>query len=198
MRRPNSAIIAFLLLGSGTLWAQPVAPQIASPGAEELAELDQWIEGFMHENNVPGGMVGVFSRGRAIRIQPYGYANAELRVPVTDSTVFEIGSISKQFVAAATMLLVEEGRMELDDPINSYLSFLPGEWTGVTVRQLMTHTSGIPDYELIRSYDVYRFRMTPQDVVSIANGRPMDFEPGQGWFYSNTGYCTIASLRRSA
>ena len=86
------------------------------------------------------------------------------------------------------MLLVEEGKLGLDDAIHRYLPDLPGEWLGVTVRQLLTHTSGIPDYEEIRSYDVYRFRLTPEEVIRIAHGRPMDFAPGTGSYYSNTGY----------
>ena len=115
-------------------------------------------------------------------------ANVELAVPVSDQSVFEIGSISKQFVSAVAMLLVEEGKLDLDDPIHDYLSYLPSEWLGVTVRQVLNHTSGIPDYEEIRTYDVYRFRLTPEDVIQIAHSRPMDFAPGTGRYYSNTGY----------
>jgi CubicO group peptidase (beta-lactamase class C family) len=121
-------------------------------------------------------------------------ANVELSVPVTDSTVFEIGSISKQFVSATVMLLVQETKLGLDDPIHQYLPYLPGEWLGVTVRQLLTHMSGIPDYEEIRSYDVYRFRLTPEEVIQIAHSRPMDFAPGTGWYYSNTGYFLLSMI----
>lgn len=118
----------------------------------------------------------------------------ELGVPVTDSTVFEIGSISKQFVAAAVLLLVEEGRLGLDDPIHRHLAELPSDWMGVTVRQLLTHTSGIPDYEEIATYDVYRFRLTPEEVVRIAHSRPVDFAPGTGFHYSNTGYFLLSRI----
>ncbi len=121
-------------------------------------------------------------------------ANVELSVPVTDKTVFEIGSISKQFVSAVAMMLVEEGKLELDDPIHKHLPFLPGEWRGATVRQLMTHTSGIPDYEEIATYDIYGFRLTPEDVIRIAHSRPMDFEPGTSWNYSNTGYFLLSII----
>jgi CubicO group peptidase (beta-lactamase class C family) len=121
-------------------------------------------------------------------------ANAELGVPVSADTVFEIGSISKQFVTAAVMLLVEEGRLDVGDSIHEYLPFLPSEWLGVTVHQLMTHTSGIPDYEEIRSYDVYRFRLTPEEVIRIGHSRPMDFAPGTGYYYSNTGYFILSMI----
>jgi D-alanyl-D-alanine carboxypeptidase len=177
------AVAAALLLG-----ATGASAQLVQPSSAALAELDTVIEAFMAKNNVPGALVAVASRGRMVHLKTYGMANVELSVPVSDSTAFEIGSISKQFVSAAAMLLVEEGRLDLDDPIHDYLPYLPGEWLGVTVRQLLNHTSGIPDYEEIRTYDVYRFRLTPEDVIRIAQSRPVDFAPGTGWYYSNTGY----------
>jgi CubicO group peptidase (beta-lactamase class C family) len=152
------------------------------------------INDYLDESNTPGALVAVASRGQIIHLQTYGMANVELAVPVSKDSVFEIGSISKQFVATAVMLLVEEGRLGLEDAIHQYLPDLPGEWLGVTVRQLLTHTSGIPDYEEIRSYDVYRFRLTPEEVIRIAHGRPMDFAPGTGRYYSNTGYFLVSMI----
>ncbi len=189
-RSIGSAMISTALLcGAATASAQ-----LVQPSADALAELDRWIESYLDENNIPGGLVAVASRGRIVHLKPYGMANVELSVPVTDSTVFEIGSISKQFVSAAVMLLVQEDRLELDDPIHQYLPNLPSEWLGVTVRHLLTHTSGIPDYEEIRTYDVYGFRLTPEEVIQIAHSRPMDFAPGAGWYYSNTGYFLLSMI----
>ncbi len=182
-------ISAFLVFGVTTASAQ-----IVQPSADALDELDRRIQAHLNEYNIPGGLVAVASRGQIIHLETYGMANVELSVPVTDSTVFEIGSISKQFASAAAMLLVQEDRLGLDAPIHQYLSDLPGEWLGVTVRHLLTHTSGIPDYEEIRTYDVYRFRLTPEEVIQIAHSRPMDFEPGTGWFYSNTGYFLLSMI----
>ncbi len=185
-----SVLIATILLSG----AATVSAQLVQPSADALSELDQLIEDYLEENNIPGGLVAVASRGRIVHLKPYGMANVELSVPVTDSTVFEIGSISKQFVSAAVMLLVQEDRLELDDPIHQYLPNLPSEWLGVTVRHLLTHTSGIPDYEEIRTYDVYGFRLTPEEVIQIAHSRPMDFLPGAGWYYSNTGYFLLSMI----
>ena len=182
-------ISAFLVFGVTTASAQ-----IVQPSADALDELDRRIQAHLNEYNIPGGLVAVASRGQIIHLETYGMANVELSVPVTDSSVFEIGSISKQFASAAAMLLVQEDRLGLDAPIHQYLSGLPSEWLGVTVRHLLTHTSGIPDYEEIRTYDVYRFRLTPQEVIQIAHSRPMDFEPGTGWFYSNTGYFLLSMI----
>lgn len=183
-----------LAAASAALMASPAAAQVAQPTAPQLEAMDQRIRAAMAESNIPGVLIGVASRGRLLHTQSYGMADVELRVPVSDSTVFEIGSISKQFVAAATMLLVEEGRLGLDDPIHDYLADLPSEWLGVTVRQLLTHTSGIPDYEEIQTYEAYRFRFTPEEIIRVAHSRPMDFEPGTGWYYSNTGYFLLSLI----
>jgi CubicO group peptidase (beta-lactamase class C family) len=148
----------------------------------------------MEEFNIPGVLVGVASRGRLVHWKAYGMADVELSVPVTDSTVFEIGSISKEFVSTVVMQLVEEGRLGLDDGIHEHLSFLPSEWLGVTVRQLLTHTSGIPDYEEIQTYEAYRFRFTPEEIIRVAHSRPMDFPPGTGYYYSNTGYFLLSLM----
>ena len=188
--RTRSILFAIaLLLNAGTASAQ-----LVQPSAEALAELDRRVEAHLEESNIPGGLVAVASRGRIVYLKPYGLANVELSVPVTDSSVFEIGSISKQFVSAAVMLLVQEGRLELDDPIHRYLMDLPSEWLGVTVRHLLTHTSGIPDYEEIATYDIYGFRLTPEEVIRIAHSRPVDFAPGEGWYYSNTGYFLLSMI----
>ena len=184
-------ILVWTLLAIGSVEAPA---QLVQPSADALAELDRRVEAYLDEANIPGGLVAVASRGRIVHLKAYGLANVELSVPVADSTVFEIGSISKQFVSAAVMLLVQEGKLGLDDPIHRYLPDLPSEWLGVTVRQLLTHTSGIPDYEEIATYDVYRFRLTPEEVIQIAHSRPMDFAPGTGWYYSNTGYFLLSMI----
>jgi D-alanyl-D-alanine carboxypeptidase len=172
-----------------SLLVMPLAlAQIVEPTDDALKALDQTISQHLEVNAIPGVVVAVVAGGQLVHVKPYGLANIELSVPPTKETVFEIGSISKQFVAAAAMLLVEEGNLDLDKSIHHYLPEIPGEWFGVTTRQLLTHTSGIPDYEEIASYDIYRFRLTAPEVIKIAQSRPMDFPPGMGWYYSNTGY----------
>ena len=188
-RTGSLVILTFLLFGATNVFAQ-----LVRPSNDALASLDGVINTYLEENNIPGALVAVASRGKLIHIKTYGMANVELSVPVSNNSVFEIGSISKQFVSAAVMLLVQEGRLGLDDAIHQYLPDLPSEWLGVTVRQLLTHTSGIPDYEEIRTYDVYRFRLTPEEVIKIAHSRPMDFAPGAGRYYSNTGYFILSMI----
>ena len=193
---PCSVAVRTLLLGVATLLVgqNASAQGVGRAGAEDLAAVDQIIVGYLEENAIPGALVAVLDDGELAHTLAYGYADVEGAVPVTDSTVFEIGSISKQFLAAAVLVLAEEGRLGLDDPVHPYLPGLPSEWTGVTVRQLLTHTSGIPDYEEIASYDVYRHRLTPEEVVQIAHSRPVDFKPGTGFRYSNTGYFLLSRV----
>jgi D-alanyl-D-alanine carboxypeptidase len=182
---PNDAswfrLISVLTLMFLALGAATGAAQIVLPTAEGLAELDRWIEAHLEEHKIPGALVAVAPKGRMIHLKSYGMANVELSVPVSDRTVFEIGSISKQFASAVAMLLVEEERLGLDDSIHQYLPDLPSEWHGVTVRQLLTHTSGIPDYEEIRSYDVYanfsRFPGQDAAVIVFMNRYRVDSNP---------------------
>lgn len=196
-RRSASRAGAVVLM-FGAIWGSSDIPQLAAqvvqPTADALSVMDQKIRAAMAEDNIPGVLIGVASRGRLVHTQSYGMANVELRVPVSDSTVFEIGSISKQFVTAAIMLLIQDERVGLDDAIHDYLTDLPSEWLGVTIRQLLTHTSGIPDYEEIQTYEAYRFRFTPEEIIRVAHSRPMDFEPGTGWYYSNTGYFLLSLI----
>ncbi len=193
-RKLGEIVLLTLLLSAIAQATSPLTAQLIRPTADALDVMDQRIRARMADENIPGVLIGVASRGQLVHVQTYGMANVELRVPVSDSTVFEIGSISKQFVTTAIMLLVEDGRLGLDDSIHEYLPDLPSEWLGVTVRQLLTHTSGIPDYEEIQTYEAYRFRFTPEQIIRVAHSRPMDFEPGTGWYYSNTGYFLLSLI----
>jgi CubicO group peptidase (beta-lactamase class C family) len=194
IRTTHCVAFALILLFTLLVPSGAAHAQILNPSEAALTAMDQRIRAEMTSQNIPGVSIAVASHGRILHIGTYGLADVELRVPVSDSTVYEIGSISKQFTAAAALMLVQEGRLQLDDPINKYLAVLPSEWLGVTVRQLLTHTSGIPDYEEIGTYDTYSFRLTPEEIIRIAHSRPMDFEPGQGWYYSNTGYFLLSMI----
>ncbi len=163
------------------------------PTDDLLARIDEATRAHLARNNIPGAVVAVGSRGRVLHQATYGLADVELGVPVSDSSVFEIGSLSKQFVAVAALQLVEERRLDLDAAIHDFLPWLPGEWRGVSVRQLLNHTSGIPDYEAIQGYEAYRDRFLETEIVRIAQSHPPDFPPGEGYHYTNTGYY-IASL----
>ena len=164
------------------------------PDRSKLDSLDSWINNYMLENNIPGCLIAVASKGKILDIRTYGMANVELDVPVTDTTIFEIGSVSKQFIAASTLLLCEKQKLSLNDQIQKFIPDIPGEWYGITIEQLIRHISGIPDYEIIAGYDFYGSRKTLQDIINVAHSRPVDFAPGTGWNYSNTGYYLLSII----
>jgi CubicO group peptidase (beta-lactamase class C family) len=156
--------------------------------------IDDYVTLQMRRQHVPGVSLAVVQDGRVVKQQAYGLADLEQKVPVTPDTVFEIGSITKQFVAAALMTLVEQGAIGLDQPASAYLYDLPPAWREVTVRQLLTHTSGIPDFEEILGYGAYRTPTTAQQLIAVAAARPMDFPRGTQWHYSNTGYYLLGLI----
>jgi CubicO group peptidase (beta-lactamase class C family) len=156
--------------------------------------IDRIVERELKTGHEPGIAVAVIRNGRVIKIRGYGLADVERKVVVTADTVFEIGSITKQFTATAIMMLVEAGKLGLEETIGRYLIDLPEAWQPITIRQLLTHTSGIPDYEEIMGYGGYRNVLRPAQVISIAAARPLDFAPGTKWNYSNTGYFLLTMI----
>lgn len=157
-------------------------------------DIDRYVQSQLIRQHIPGLSLAVVQKGRIVKLRGYGFADLERRVPVTPATVFEIGSITKQFTAVAMMLLVEQRKIGLEDPIERYLTGIPESWKPVTIRQLLTHTSGIPDYEEIMGYGAYRNPMTANDVIALAAGKPLDFVPGTKWNYSNTGYYLLTLI----
>jgi CubicO group peptidase (beta-lactamase class C family) len=113
---------------------------------------------------------------------------------VTAETMFQSGSVGKQFTSAAVMLQVEDGKLALNDSIAKYFKDAPASWRSITVRHLLTHTSGIPDYA-VDAFD-YRKDYTEDELVKMAYALKLDFEPGSRWSYSNTGYLLLGALIR--
>ncbi len=123
--------------------ATPPRGQSAVDARVQADKLDEYIEAEMRRQHIPGLSLGVVQGGKVVKIKAYGLANIELNVPATPSTVYQLQSITKSFVACGIMLLVEDGKIGLDDKITNYLSGLPQAWSGMTVRHLLAHTSGI-------------------------------------------------------
>lgn len=138
----------------------------------------------------PGAVVLVSQHGKPIRFKAYGLANLELKTPVNRDTVFEIGSVSKQFTTFAVLALVDEGKVSLDAPIGTYLPETPEKWRPLTLRQLLSHTSGLKD--TMQALDDPKFKAT--DYAKKMGDLPFDFEPGTSWSYSNTGFNLAAEV----
>lgn len=153
--------------------------------------VDEFIDNQMQQQHIPGLALLVARSGRIVRAQGYGLSNIELQVPVKPETLFQSGSVGKQFTATGIMMLVEEGKIRLDDPITMYLKGGPPAWNQVTVRELLSHTGGFTDYP--KDFDL-RKDYTEPELLKIVGGIPLAFEPGSKWDYSNLGYLTLGIL----
>src|SRR5262249_55095542 len=139
--------------------------------------------------------VAVVRDGKVVLAKGYGYASVELGVPATADTVYEIGSITKQFTSTAIMMLVEEGKIAVDDKVRKYLPDLPESWDTITVRHLLTHTSGIKNYTSLPDFQrMSRQETTPADVVKLVSSIPLEFKPGDKMSYCNTGYFLLGMV----
>jgi CubicO group peptidase (beta-lactamase class C family) len=135
--------------------------------------------------------LAVVKDGKPLIVKGYGFANLEHQIPVKPETVFQSGSVGKQFTAMAVMMLVEEGKIGLDERIGKYLGEVPGTWSDITVRHLLSHTSGMTDYP--KDFD-FRRDYTEDEILKRAKEIPVAFRPGEKWQYSNLGYVTLGIL----
>jgi CubicO group peptidase (beta-lactamase class C family) len=153
--------------------------------------IDQYVNGEMQRQHIPGIALLVSREGKTVRAQGFGLANVEHQVPVRPETIFQSGSVGKQFTATAIMMLVEEGKLRLDDPITKFFKDAPPAWKQVTVRHLLSHTGGFTDYP--KDFD-FRKDYTEDQLLKIIEGVPLAFTPGSKWSYSNLGYATLGFL----
>src|SRR5439155_17382099 len=128
---------------------RPVAPVAADMAGrqESVGErIDRFVQAEMQRQHVPGVAIGVVKNGAVLKAEGYGYANLEHQVRVTPATIFQSGSLGKQFTAAAVMLQVDDGKLSLSDGLTTVFPDAPPSWRAITVQHVLTHTSGIPDY----------------------------------------------------
>ena len=123
-----------------------VACTLSSFAHAQSDAIDDYVKSEMQKRKIPGLALLVVRDGKTIKAQGYGFANVELQVPVKPETVFQSGSVGKQFTATAVMMLVEEGKLSLDDPLTKFFPEAPASWKNVTVRHLLSHTGGFGDY----------------------------------------------------
>ncbi|MGB7201424.1 MAG: serine hydrolase domain-containing protein [Pyrinomonadaceae bacterium] len=160
--------------------------------------IDNFVKDTMTKRKIPGLSLAVIKDGKLVRAKGYGFANLELQVPATKDTVYEIGSISKQMASEAVMLLVEDGKLRLDDSINKYLpANAPQIWQKITVRDLLNHTSGLKDWTEIKAFS-YRREYTAEEFIELVKPFPLLFEPKNDWRYSNTNLPLIGVVVEKA
>ena len=138
-------------------------------------DVDDFIRGWIDKQHVPAAAVAVVKDGALIKVEGYGLADVENRVPARPDTVFKIGSVSKQFIATGILLLVQDGRIAVDDKVSKHLDGTPATWQAITLRHLLTHTSG-----LVREapgFDVYKVQ-PDIDVIKTAYPVALASAPG--------------------
>jgi CubicO group peptidase (beta-lactamase class C family) len=159
--------------------------------ASVTAKIDELVNAEMQRQKIPGVSLAIVKDGKPFLVKGYGFANLELQVPVKPETVFQSGSVGKQFTATAVMLLVEEGKIKLDDSIATYLGDVPESWKPITVRHLLSHTGGMTDYP--QDFD-FRRDYTEDELLKRAKEIPLAFKPGEKWEYSNLGFVTLGIM----
>lgn len=165
-----------------------------SPSSVDNTAIDSFVEEMMAEKQIPGLSLAIIQDQKLIKTKGYGLLNRELNVKVRPSSIFPIASMSKPLTATAIMLLVQDGKLDLDAPVSDYLANVPEAWEAVTVRRMLNHTAGL-------SEDIYQGNLNrliePNGFVEAAALVPLDFQPGESWMYSNTGFNLAADVVES-
>jgi CubicO group peptidase (beta-lactamase class C family) len=159
--------------------------------AQDASRLDQIVKPYVQDKTFMGSVL--VARGEEILLSKgYGSANLEWEVPNTPSTKFRLGSITKQFTAASILLLEERGKLKLDDPIKKFLRDAPAAWDRITLFNLLTHSSGIPNFTALPEYKSLEVLDTPVvKTIATVRDKPLDFFPGEKMSYSNSGYLVL-------
>lgn len=178
-------------LAAGILIVDAILSAFVAQAAPKPDEVAHTVRAEMEKQHIPGLALLVSRKGVPIRTQGFGVASLELNVPATPQTVFQSGSIGKQFTAAAVMLLVEEGKIGLNDPLGEYFPEGPSWWSGVTIRELLSHTAGFTDYP--KDFDL-RKDFSEEELLKMVEAIAPAYPPGTGWAYSNLGYVTLGIL----
>lgn len=193
--QPSLAIRRLNITFSGT--NQMLAASLLFLASPQIPAVDAFVQAEMERTRAPGMTVLVIQGGETIHRAAYGKASLELDADVTPETKFESGSIGKSFTATAVMLLVEKGDVSLDDPVEDHVDGYPELWKGVTVENLITHTSGIPEYAVVEGLYLMD-SPTREEWFERMSESPLEFEPGSRFSYSNSNYLLLGEVIRKA
>lgn len=162
--------------------------------AQDASRMDQVVQSFASKQQFMGSVL--VARGNDVLLSKgYGFANLEWNVPNSPATKFALASVTKQFTAAAILLLEERGKLKTDDPVKKLMPDAPAAWDNITIFHLLTHTSGIPNYSSFPDYHAQEpFATTPEKLVARFRDKPLDFQPGEKFSYSNSGYALLGYL----
>ena len=201
--RPTSWTVPYLELNTtmrrlvGALLILPAlaAAQVRPTNATIVREVDSLARAFVAAGSTPSIAISITRGGNPVVTGAWGKADIEQNVDATPISIYELGSATKQFTAAAVMQLVDQGKVKLDESIGTYLPSLPEAWRAVTVHQLLNHTSGIPNYTAVPAWPQrWGEEMTPDTMIAPTFNLPMDFAPGTKYKYDNQGYVLLGMI----
>jgi CubicO group peptidase (beta-lactamase class C family) len=189
-----------LLAMAGLGMAHAVLARAATElSADQQQSIDAFVAKEMARQRVPGLAVGIYSRGHVLLAKGYGLASVELNVSVKPETIFQSGSVGKQFVSAAIMMLVEEGKLSLDDSVTKYFPDAPTAWKPILIRNLLSHTSGLSEYESSdrigpKGPFYLRLDFSEDELAKKIEEMPVEWGPGEKWAYRNTNYVLLGII----
>ncbi|HTD66454.1 MAG TPA: serine hydrolase domain-containing protein [Candidatus Limnocylindria bacterium] len=150
-------------------------------------KVGEFVTAEMEKHQIPGLALTIIRAGEETRTAFYGLANVELKAPARPETVFEIASLTKQFTAACILLLEQDGKLSVDDKISKHLADIPAGWSNITIRHLLTHTSGIRNYTGLDGFELAK-HLSQAQFIQALGVQPPDFAPGENYKYCNSGY----------
>jgi CubicO group peptidase (beta-lactamase class C family) len=165
---------------------------ITKTACAQTDKVDSFIRGVMQKNRIPGMQLAVIRHGKIIKLSNYGLISVEYNIPVTSKSLFPVNSITKAFTGVALMELVEEGKLDLTAPVSRYLDSLPAAWQTITIQQLATHVSGIPDivdgnFNLVGNGG-------EDNAWAKVKSLPIDFTPGEKFSYNQNNYTLLGKV----
>jgi CubicO group peptidase (beta-lactamase class C family) len=191
-----------LALAGGISWSTTMIRSISAMlfmlalAASACADaIDDYLSSEIRDRHIPGLGLAVVRDGHVEKLAAYGLANVELNVPASPQSVFQIQSVTKTLTSTAILMLFEEGKLALDDPIGKHLEGTPDSWKEITLRHLLSHTSGIKDFINEPTASI-RLDVSEEDVLRATAPRPLNFQPGEKYAYSNTNYHLLAMVIR--
>src|ERR1700738_236873 len=188
----NRWIVGAVCAGACALGTASVGSQ--GPDDAVKSRLDQVAQSYTKDNAFMGTVL-VVEGDKVLLDRGYGMADLEWNIPNVPEAKFRLGSLTKQFTATLVLLLQQDGKLNINDPVSKYLPDSPKTWEKITLANLLGHTSGIPSFTEMQEFGVWRMSPhTKDEELALFRDKPLDFEPGSKWAYSNSNFEVLGAV----